>query len=118
MNKLWLVLLHSIPLFLGILLSYLFWRQNLLLLIIYSFFVLGIIYFGKDKKTEFLIFIYGSFVGFIIETIGTQISGYQSFTQPDVFGIPYWLVVSWGFGFLLMKRVGLIIATGSPWANK
>lgn len=81
------------PLFVGILLSYLFWRSNLLLLIIYSVFVIGLIYFGKDKKTEFLIFVYGSIVGFIIETIGTQISGYQSFAQPDALGIPYWLVV-------------------------
>jgi len=118
MNKFCLVIFHSLPLFFGILLSYLFWRSNLLLLVIYSVFVLGLIYFGKDRKTEFLIFIYGSIVGFIIETIGTQISGYQSFTQPDVLGIPYWLVVSWGFGFLLMKRISLIIATGSPWANK
>jgi hypothetical protein len=118
MKKLLLIIFHSLPLFSGILLSYLFWRQNLLLLVIYSVFVFALICFGKERKAEFLIFVYGSFVGFIIETIGTQISGYQSFTQPDTLGIPYWLVVSWGFGFLLMKRIGLIIATNSPWAEK
>jgi hypothetical protein len=118
MNKIYLVIIHSLPLFSGILLSFLFWRSNILLLGIYSLFVFLLIFFGKDRKIELLIFIYGCFAGFIIETIGTQISGYQSFTQPDILGIPYWLVVSWGFGFLLMKRIGLIIGSGSPWANK
>ncbi len=77
--------------------------------------VLIIIAAGHDKKIEFYILFYGLIAGFIIETIGTQVSGYQSFTQPDVLGIPYWLVVSWGYGFILMKRISLIITTGSPW---
>lgn len=111
------IFIHSLPLALGILLSYLFWRSNILLLVIYLSLVLLVILAGKDRKTELWIFAYGLVAGFIVETIGTQISGYQIFTKPDVWGIPYWLIVSWGFGFILMKRISLIIATGSPWAK-
>jgi len=109
------ILIHSLPLVFGILLSYFFWQINFLLLAIYSILVLAIIFSGRDKKIELNIFVYGLIAGFAVETIGTQISGYQSFTQPDILGIPYWLIVSWGYGFILMKRIGLIIGTGSPW---
>lgn len=111
------LIIHSAPLALGILLSFLFWKSNVLLLVIYVLLVAALVIFGKDRKVEVWIFLYGIVAGFIIETIGTHISGYQSFAQPDVWGIPYWLIVTWGYGFILMKRVGFIIATGSPWTH-
>lgn len=116
-NKATLVLLHSIPLVLGIFLSYFLWRSNMLLLIAYLVATAVVIVSGKDRRTESMVFIYGMVVGFIIETVGTSVSGYQSFANPDMLGIPLWLVVTWGYGFVLMKRVGLIIGTGSPWVK-
>jgi len=115
MYKIKQLIIHSSPLALGVLLSNVFWKQNVVLLGMYLIIVAAVIFIGKDKKTELWIFLYGIVAGFIVETIGTQISGYQSFTQPDVWGIPFWLIISWGYGFILMKRVGLIIATNSPW---
>ena len=117
MQKVKSLIIYSLPLALGVLLSYLFWRQNLLLLATYCVITATIVFLGKDKKTELLIFLYGVVAGFFIEIVGTQISGYQSFAQPDVWGIPLWLIVSWGYGFILMKRLGLIIATGTPWGS-
>ncbi len=108
---------HSSPLVLGILLSYLFWESNTLLLGIYILAVFILIISGRDRKIELLIWVYGMIAGFAIETIGTQVSGYQNFTNPDILGIPYWLVVAWGYGFILMKRISLILATGSPWVR-
>ena len=118
MKKTQQLIIHSIPLAFGILLSFLFWKSNLTLLIFYSFLVLMLVLTGNDKRVESWIFLYGILAGLIVETLGTQISGYQSFTQPDMLGIPFWLLVSWGYGFILMKRISLIIATGSPWTNK
>lgn len=69
---------------------------------------LGLINFHKDK-TEFIIFAYGILIGIIVEVIGTQVSGYQSFTRPDFGGIPMWLPIAWGYGFIAMKRIGLIL---------
>ena len=94
------IIIHSLPFALGIFLSYFFWRNNVLLLLIYLVISIVVIWLGKDRKTEILIFLYGLIAGFIIETLGTSISGYQQFAQPDVWGIPYWLIVSWGYGFI------------------
>ncbi|MBI3589268.1 MAG: hypothetical protein HY093_02545 [Candidatus Liptonbacteria bacterium] len=115
MSKIMQILIHSLPLVLGIILSYFFWRHNTDLFLIYLVLSLVVIFLGKDRKTETWIFIYGLIAGFIVETIGTEVSGYQKFTQPDLLGIPYWLVVSWGYGFVLMKRIGFIIKNNSPW---
>ncbi|MEK7519911.1 MAG: hypothetical protein AAB581_01550 [Patescibacteria group bacterium] len=111
------LIIHSSPLALGIVLSYLLWRENMLLLVVYTALVAALIVAGKDRKVETVIFLYGAVVGFVIEAIGTQVSGYQTFVQPDMLGIPFWLIVAWGYGFLLMKRIGFIITTGSPWAS-
>jgi len=102
------VFIETLPIFFGILLSYLFWENNMLLFIIYLALTLGLIYFHKDK-IEFIIFAYGILVGAIVEIIGTQVSGYQSFTKPDFGGIPIWLPVVWGYGFVAMKRISFVL---------
>lgn len=112
------LVIHSSPLVLGILLSYLFWKSNMLLLGIYVAAIVFLVLSGRDRKVELWILVYGMVAGLAIETIGTQTSGYQSFTNPDILGIPYWLIVTWGYGFILMKRISLIIATGSPWVRQ
>jgi len=108
MDKISKIFLETLPVFGGILLSYLFWQNNLLLFTIYLTLTFGLIYLHKDKS-EFLIFAYGVIIGIIIEVVGTSISGYQSFTNPDFLGIPIWLPVVWGYGFIAMKRISLII---------
>ena len=104
MTKLSKVFIETLPILFGILLSYLFWQNNVLLFIIYLVLTFGLIYFHKDK-TEYSIFVYGIFIGIIVEVIGTQVSGYQSFTKPDFGGIPIWLPIAWGYGFVAMKRI-------------
>ena len=115
MTKLKLITVHTLPFLVGIALSYLFWGLPNLLLLFYLALTALVVWYGKDRWTESLIFLYGIAAGFVVETLGTQVSGYQSFALPQVLGIPYWLLVSWGYGFILMKRIGLIIGTGSPW---
>ena len=105
------IFLETLPILFGILLSYLFWRNNLLLFVIYLVLTSGLVYFHKDK-TEYIIFVYGVIIGAIVEIIGTQVSGYQSFTKPDFAGIPMWLPIVWGYGFVAMKRIGIIIKYG------
>ncbi len=111
------LIIHTLPLLLGVVFSYFFWRNNSILLIIYLLAALAVIWVGRDRRTEFLVFIYGAVIGFLIETIGTQVSGYQSFANPQILGIPGWLVVAWGYGFVLMKRIGLVITQGTPWTK-
>jgi hypothetical protein len=115
MRAIKLLILHSLPFGVGIILTNLFWQSNVLLLTIFLLMVSMIILKGKDRKVETFIFFYGIGAGAIVEIIGTSITGYQSFTKPELLGIPYWLLVSWGYGFILMKRISLIIGKGKAW---
>ena len=108
MNRLSKVFIETLPIFLGILLSYLFGQNNVLLFIIYLVLTFGLIYSHKDK-TEFVIFAYGILIGVIVEVVGTQVSGYQSFVKPDFGGIPMWMPIVWGYGFVAMKRIGFAL---------
>lgn len=118
MKKSNLLIIHSTPFLLGILLSYLFWQSNILLLFIYIIATVITILAGKDKKAESWVLLYGLIIGFLVETIGTHISGYQSFTKPEILSIPYWIIVVWGYAFVLMKRINFIIVFGTPWGRK
>ncbi len=103
-----MILLETLPIFVGIFFSYIFWQNNFILFIIYLGLTFGLISFHKDRA-EFAMFAYGLIVGFVIEVFDTRIAGYQSFANPDFLGIPMWLPIAWGYGFVGMKRVGFII---------
>ena len=79
---------------------------------------MGIILTGRNKKSELTIFVYGFIMGGILEVFGNHIVGYQKFLNPDFLSIPLWLPICWGYAFVVMKRVSLIMATGSPWTKK
>ena len=102
------IFLETLPIFLGILLSYFSWQNNFLLLTAYLIISVSLILYHRDSS-EFIIFGYGIAIGLIVEILGTQKSGYQSFTNPDIFGIPVWLPIAWGYGFVAMKRIGLLL---------
>ena len=102
------ILTETWPIIIGIVLSYLFWLDNYWLFGMYLIMSLVLIWWHKDK-TEYFIFVYGILIGLLVEIIGTQVSGYQSFTKPDFFGIPIWSPVAWGYGFVAMRRIGDII---------
>lgn len=108
MDKFSKIFLETLPIVLGIFLSYLLWQNTVLLFLVYLTFTLGLIYLHKDK-TEFIIFAYGILIGILVEVVGTKVSGYQSFTKPDFLGIPIWLPIVWGYGFIAMKRIGAIL---------
>lgn len=93
---------------LGIILTGLFWRYNILLTFIYIIAIL--IYFKiKYEKGEILFLLVAFALGFIVEAVGTFFVGYQSFTNPSFLGIPLWLPIVWGFGFVVFRRIGNII---------
>lgn len=102
------ILKETWPIIIGIVLSYFFWLDNYWLLGMYLVISLVLIWWHKDH-TEYAIFGYGILIGLLVEIVGTEVSGYQSFTKPDFLGIPIWLPVAWGYGFVAMRRIGDII---------
>ena len=66
-----------------------------------------LIFLMKNHKNEKRLFIIGMLVGSFIE-IGLRILGYQqTWTDASFFGVPYWLPIAWGLGFVLVTRYGI-----------
>lgn len=102
------IFLETLPLLIGIFLTYLFWKNNIILLAVYLI-AISIILKIKYQRGDLSALFYGFIIGLIVETIGTSVSHYQSFANPDFLGIPMWLPIVWAYGFMLMKRIGVII---------
>lgn len=68
-----------------------------------------LVFLVKDHKNERRLFLAGLAFGCLIE-IGFRVFGYQQhWTQASLFGIPYWLPIAWGIGFVLITRLGVIM---------
>ncbi|MFA6585429.1 MAG: hypothetical protein WCS97_03225 [Candidatus Paceibacterota bacterium] len=66
-----------------------------------------LIFVMKDHKNERYLFIIGILTGSFIE-IGLRVLGYQqTWTEASLLGVPYWLPIAWGLGFVLITRVGM-----------
>ncbi len=73
-----------------------------------------LIFLLKDHKNEKYLFIIGILVGSFIE-IGLRVLGYQQiWTEASLFGVPYWLPIAWGLGFVLITRFGMHLRRISP----
>ena len=65
------------------------------------------IFLLKVHKNEKYLFIIGIVVGSVIE-IGLRMLGYQqTWTDASFFGVPYWLPIAWGLGFVVITRYGV-----------
>jgi len=102
------IFLETLPLLIGIFLTYLFWKNNIILLAVYLIAILIILKI-KYQRGDLFALCYGFIIGLLVETVGASVSRYQSFANPDFLGIPMWLPVVWAYGFVLMKRIGVII---------
>lgn len=102
------IFIETVPLILGVAAAYFFWENNVLLTVLFLL-TITLILKTNYKQGDFFALFYGFIIGIIIEIIGTSVSGYQSFANPDFLGIPIWLPIAWAFGFMLMKRIGIII---------
>ncbi len=65
---------------------------------------------------EFHLFLFGVLLSLIIELGLGLVARSQHWEHASLFGIPYWLPLMWGYGFVVMRRVGNQIVThfGSP----
>ena len=60
-------------------------------------------------KKELLLFFVGCIFGFIIE-IGLRYFGYQQvWNNASLLGVPYWLPLIWGYGFVVITRLGIYL---------
>lgn len=60
----------------------------------------------RREKGELLLFFVGLGTGLIIEVGLGMIARTQHWEYASLFGVPYWLPLIWGYGFVIMRRIG------------
>ncbi len=98
-------------------LFFLFQAQGSLGELFLTLFALGIsalLFLWNNRVGERYLFVIGLLAGVCIE-VGFRALGYQQvWAEASFFGVPYWLPIAWGVGFVLITRVGLYIRNIDP----
>lgn len=81
--------------------------EIILLCIAISFSVILLLLF--PYLPNLILFCIGLVLGFIIEVILGLVSRQQYWEQSSLLGVPFWLPVAWGYGFVLITQIGFFI---------
>ncbi len=94
----------------ALVLFFLFQAQGTLsesFLTMFSFGLSALLFTRNTRLGEVYLFYIGVLAGFVLE-VGFRFLGYQQvWLDASLFGIPYWLPIVWGVGFVLITRLGL-----------
>lgn len=63
----------------------------------------------RRQAGEAQLFAFGVLMALIIELGLGLVARSQHWSHASLFGIPYWLPLIWGYGFVVMRRVGNLI---------
>ncbi len=107
-SELFDIFFQLIPLFFLLFIS-LFTKNEFLISIILIGMLL-ITFKIKYYKNEWKIFLFGIIIGFLFELTGSIIYKLQYWEQGTLFGMPIWLPLFWGYGFVFIRRIGNLIA--------
>ena len=78
-------------------------------LTILTIFAIAITWILLYRKGEFLLLFLGVLCGALVE-IGLRYFGFQQvWNNASLFGVPYWLPLVWGFGFVVITRLGIFV---------
>lgn len=66
-------------------------------------------YFTGFKKREAYLLALGIIIGFLIETVLGNIYRQQLWLNASLWGVPTWLPLVWGVGFVIIRRLGDIL---------
>ena len=100
--------IQTFLLLIGAGITYFFWKNSLLLTFIYLSTILAL-FLVNYRQGDFFAFFFGVVLGFAIEVFATDITHIHTFAYSDFFGMPMWMPIVWGYCFLLMKRIGIIL---------
>lgn len=106
MKKAGKVLLELLPVIVVLILM-IFFRGEIAITIFAVLMILATFMIRYNKK-ELYLFILGSLMGVLFETVGNKLLG-QSWGESSFLAIPLWLPLTWGYGFVLIRRIGNII---------
>ena len=61
------------------------------------------------QRGEGVLFVTGLLIGLVIEVGLGFVARTQHWDYASFFGVPFWLPIMWGYGFVAMRRIGNII---------
>ncbi len=69
----------------------------------------GLIFMLRYNQGEIALFLTGILFGLIIEIGLRRLGSQQTWHRASFFGVPYWLPIAWGIGFVIITRLGIFI---------
>ncbi|MBI2665201.1 hypothetical protein HYX12_01100 [Candidatus Woesearchaeota archaeon] len=63
----------------------------------------------KYYQKEWKVLLFGIVLGFLFEMGGDLVYKAQYWESASLFGIPMWLPLMWGYGFIFIRRIGNIL---------
>jgi len=60
----------------------------------------------ESERGEIYLFSFGVFLALVIEVGLGLVARSQHWEHASLMGIPYWLPLMWGYGFVVMRRIG------------
>ncbi len=80
-----------------------------LALTLFALGVSSLLFLWNRRIGERYLYLIGILCGTLIE-VGFRFLGYQQeWADASFFGVPYWLPIAWGAGFVLITRLGIYI---------
>ncbi len=76
----------------------------------------ALIFKVKTHTNEYKVFFLGLIIGSFIEIILGLVSTKQFWDDASLFGIPFWLPITWAIGFVVITRVGMTME-GFKWVE-
>ena len=101
------VLIELIPFLLALIIAF-YVKQEIAITIILAA-VLLISFKMKYHKKEGLLLFTGIITGLIFEISGNFFYKLQYWSSGSIYGMPLWIPLLWGYGFILIRRIGNII---------
>ena len=101
------VLIQLLPLFL--VLGLFLFTQKELFIVIGMVLLIGLSFAIKYYANEWKLLLAGIILGFVFEIGGDLIYKAQYWNNASLFGIPFWLPLMWGYGFIFIRRIGNIL---------
>ena len=106
MNKINKSIIELLPIILGLILI-IFLRTELEIFTI-VFLIILLSFKLKYHQGEIYLFLFGFIIGIILEFFGNMLLG-QRWAEASFFSIPIWLPFAWGYGFIIIRRIGNIV---------
>ncbi|MBI1308875.1 MAG: hypothetical protein GC129_03310 [Proteobacteria bacterium] len=71
--------------------------------------IIGWTFWLEHQRRELLLLAVGIALGLFVEVVLGLWFRTQHWQYASLFGVPYWLPLVWGYGFVVMRRVGNLI---------